>query len=151
MPTTGVINSKLMKLYTGTAPGTAITCQTDASLSVTNETRDITCKDSGQWKESLYAQTSWEISGSALVSWDGTNSAEEISAFVLGQTTTTVAFKTAISGDPIWSGSVLWTSFEISSPSQEGQAHQSTRDYRTTGRKHKTKICTDKPKRIRRF
>jgi predicted secreted protein len=116
MATTGIINTKLMKLYTGTSPGTAITCQTDASLSVTNETRDITCKDSGQWKEALYAQTSWEISGSALVSWDGANSAEEISNFVLTQASTTVAFKTGVSGDPIWSGSVLWTSFEISSP-----------------------------------
>jgi hypothetical protein len=112
MATTGVINTKLMKIYVGS---TAITCQTDGSLSITNETRETTCKDSGQWKEYLYGQTSWEISGTALASFDGTQNIDEMTPLVLNQTVSTVAFKTGVSGDAIFGGSVLWTKFDVQS------------------------------------
>jgi predicted secreted protein len=89
MASVGVVNTKLMKWFVGS---TAITCQTDGTLSITNDTRDTTCKDSGQWKELLYAQTGWEMSGTA-----------------------TVSFKTAVSGDDIYTGTVIWTKMDIAS------------------------------------
>jgi Phage tail tube protein len=112
MATTGVINTSLMKIYVG---ATAITCQTDGTLSLTNETRDTTCKDSGQWKEMLYAQTGWEISGTALASYDGTNSITQLFTLAAGQTVSTVSLDTGVSGDYAWTGTVLWTKFDISS------------------------------------
>lgn len=110
--TPGVINTKLLKIYIASG---AITCQTDATLSITNETRDTTCKDSGQFKEMLYAQTGWEISGSALGSYDGSLSIPQLTVLALAQTVSTVSFKTSVSGDDILTGNVLWTKFDIAS------------------------------------
>jgi len=112
MASVGVVNTKYLKIYVGS---TAITCQTDGSLSITNETRDKTCKDSGQWKELLYAQTGWEISGTANGSYDGTMSLNQLTALAIAQTVSTVSFKTAVSGDDILTGTVLWTKLDIAS------------------------------------
>ena len=117
MPTTGPINSKLMRISTGATP-TAITCQTDATLTVSNGTRQTTCKDSGQWEEYLYGQTSWSMSGSALFSFDGANNAEDIYDIAAGQTTIAVVYQTGVTGDIKWSGTALVTEWEVSSPGQ---------------------------------
>ncbi len=112
MATTGVVNTKLLKIYVG---ATAITCQTDGTLSMSSDTRDTTCKDSGQWKEALYGQTGWEISGTALGSYDGTMSLHQLTALIIAQTVSTVSFKTAVSGDDILTGTVIWTKMDIAS------------------------------------
>jgi len=112
MATAGVVNTKLLKIYVG---ATAITCQTDGTLSMSSDTRDTTCKDSGQWKEALYGQTGWEISGTALGSYDGTMSLHQLTALIIAQTVSTVSFKTAVSGDDILTGTVIWTKMDISS------------------------------------
>lgn len=112
MATTGVVNTKLLKIYVG---ATAITCQTDGTLSMSSDTRDTTCKDSGQWKEALYGQTGWEISGTALGSYDGTMSLHQLTGLIIAQTVSTVSFKTAVSGDDILTGTVIWTKMDIAS------------------------------------
>ena len=112
MATTGVVNTKLLKIYVG---ATAITCQTDGTLSLSSDTRDTTCKDSGQWKEALYGQTGWEISGTALGSYDGTMSLHQLTGLIIAQTVSTVSFKTAVSGDDILTGTVIWTKMDIAS------------------------------------
>lgn len=112
MATTGVVNTKLLKIYVGAS---AITCQTDGTLSISSDTRDTTCKDSGQWKEALYGQTGWEISGAALGSYDGTMSLHQLTALIIAQTVSTVSFKTAVSGDDILTGTVIWTKMDIAS------------------------------------
>lgn len=115
MPTTGVINTKLLRIYTGGTPA-AITCQTNAELSVTNATRQTTCKDSGQWEEYLYAQTSWTMSGEALASFDATNGLEDMYDIAAGQTNVSVVFQTGVTGDIKWSGTALVTEWTVSSP-----------------------------------
>jgi predicted secreted protein len=112
MATAGVVNTKLLKIYVG---ATAITCQTDGTLSMSSDTRDTTCKDSGQWKEALYGQTGWEISGTALGSYDGTMSLHQLTGLIIAQTVSTVSFKTAVSGDDILTGTVIWTKMDIAS------------------------------------
>lgn len=112
MATAGVVNTKLLKIYVG---ATAITCQTDGTLSLSSDTRDTTCKDSGQWKEALYGQTGWEISGTALGSYDGTMSLHQLTGLIIAQTVSTVSFKTAVSGDDILTGTVIWTKMDIAS------------------------------------
>lgn len=112
MATTGVINTKLMRIYIGATP---ITCQTDATISITNDTRSTTCKDSGQYAEALYAQTHWEASGTALYSFDAAQGGDELLTLILGQTISPVSFKTGVSGDTVLTGDVLWTKMDISS------------------------------------
>jgi len=114
MPTTGVINTANLIFYVGATP-VAITCQTDASLTVTNATRSTSCKGSGQWTEALYGQTTWEGSGTALASYDGTFNISELLALAIARTVSPVVFGTGVSGDDKMSGSVIWTSMAISS------------------------------------
>lgn len=115
MATTGVVNSKLMKIKFG---GTFITCQTNAELKVSNGTRQTTCKDSGQWEEYLYANTNWTMSGDALFSYDATKGGVDIYDIAVAQSTVSLIYGTGVSGDVHWSGSALVTEWSVSSPGQ---------------------------------
>lgn len=63
----------------------------------------------------MYAQTAWEMSGTAHGSYDGTMSLHQLTALALAQTVSTVSFKTAVSGDDILTGTVIWTKLDIAS------------------------------------
>lgn len=115
MATTGVVNSKLMKIKFG---GTFITCQANAELKVTNGTRQTTCKDSGQWEEFLYGQTNWTMSGDLLFSYDAAQGHEEIYDVAVGQTMASLIFGTGVTGDVHWSGTAVVTEWSMSSPGQ---------------------------------
>jgi len=115
MATTGVVNSKLMKIKFA---GTAITCQTNADLKVTNGTRQTTCKDSGQWEEFLYGQTNWTMSGDLLFSYDAAQGHVAIYDVAVGQTTAALVYGTGVTGDIHWSGSAIVTEWSMSSPGQ---------------------------------
>lgn len=112
MATTGQIKAKLMKIYTGGSPA-AITCLTNAELTVTNELREISCKDTGIYQEFLPDTQTWTVSGEAIAAFDAANGIDEISTAVLGQTETAVVFQTAVTGDTKWSGDVYFTNFTV--------------------------------------
>ncbi len=113
--TTGVISTSTLIFYVGSTP-VAITCQTDAQLTITNATRTTSCKGSGQWTEELYGQTSWEGSGTALASYDGTFNHDELIDLAIARTVSPVVFGTGASGDTKLSGNVIWTSIAVNSP-----------------------------------
>ena len=115
MATTGVVNSKLMKIKFA---GTFITCQTNADLSVTNGTRQTTCKDSGQWEEFLYGQTNWTMSGDLLFSYDAAQGHEDIYDVTVAQTMASIIYGTGVTGDTHWSGTAVITEWSMSSPGQ---------------------------------
>lgn len=112
MATAGTIKAKLLKIYTGGTPA-AITCLTNAELNITNELREISCKDSGIYQEFLPDTQTWTMSGEAWAAFDATNGIDEISTAVLGQTSTAVVFQTAVTGDTKWSGNVYFTNFTV--------------------------------------
>jgi hypothetical protein len=114
MATAGTIKAKLLKIYTGGTPA-AITCLTNAELTVTNELREISCKDTGIYQEFLPDTQTWTISGEALAAFDAANGIDEISTIVLAQTETAIVFQTGVSGDTKWSGDVYFTSFNVTS------------------------------------
>lgn len=132
MATTGVINTKLIKMKIAATGGTpvAVTCQTDASLTVTNGTRQTTCKDSNQWEENLYAMTSYSLSGSAWASEDGANSLSEIIAHATGQVLVDWVLGSGVTGDTKFSGTALITSANWNNP---GQNENSEISYELTG------------------
>ena len=125
MATTGKINTTLLRIYTGTAPGTAITHSTDASLTFSMATRDATTKDSAGWEEVLEGLRSWEMSGTAMLAWDAANGVDELSTIAIARTATTIRFSTNVTGDTVWSGSGYITSLEKASPGQEETANYS--------------------------
>ena len=115
MATTGVVNTKLMKIKFA---GTFITCQTNAELSVTNGIRQTTCKDSGQWEEFLYGQTNWTMSGDLLFSYDAAQGHVAIYDVAVAQTLASLIYGTGVTGDVHWSGTGVVTEWSMSSPGQ---------------------------------
>ena len=122
MATAGKINTTLLKIYTGNAPGTAVTHSTDASLSFSMSPRGATTKDSAGWEEVLEGLRSWEMSGTGMLAFDAANGVDELSVIALARTATTIRFSTNVTGDTVWSGSGYITSFEPASPGQEETA-----------------------------
>lgn len=115
MPTTGTVNTRLMVIKVGTV---TITCLTDASLSMTVETRDTTCKDTASWTAALSGKRSWEISGGAFFAYDAAYGAVALfDLFNSDQATLAVVkWGTTVVGDISFSGTALLTSLSFSAP-----------------------------------
>ena len=129
MPTTGVINSTLLKVYVG---GTAVTLATDASISITHSPRDITNKDSAGWTELLEGLRGATISTGAMMAYDSAFAVDDLYAMVSGRTTAVVMFSTEVTGDTFYSGNAYITSLEQNSPGAEDNATYSA-SFQLTG------------------
>ena len=110
MATTGTVNSTLMVIKVGS---TTISCLTDASLSMTQEMRDTTCKDSSSWNNALPAKRTWEMSGSAFFAYDATYGAADLFTLYNTQASATVKWGTTVTGDKVYSGTAYLTSLEF--------------------------------------
>jgi len=119
MATTGIVNSRLLVIQVGTV---TISCLTDATFSITRNTRDTTCKDSGGWSNVLAASASWEMSGSALFSFDGTYTYDDLYALIVAGASATVKWGSTVAGDTVYSGTGLLTSLEATSPGTDENA-----------------------------
>lgn len=106
--------AKNMKLYTGATP-TAITCQVDASISMSTNTFETTCKDSSAVAEFLPGAKSWTASVTGNVDWSATNGAEELFTAWSNQTSVAIVFQTGVNGEIKYSGSAYITSLQINS------------------------------------
>jgi len=120
MATTGTVNTKLIKIQYNDAPSTpvAITCLPNAEITINNEMFDVTCKDSGQWKEVIPAQTNATISGELFVAYDATRGHDEILTSSLAQNKIEWVFGTGVTGDTKLSGQGYYSSTGISAPGQ---------------------------------
>lgn len=116
MPTTGVINGTLLRVYVN---GTAIAKTTSSELSITKNTRDTSSKDSGSWTNRLYARGEWEITGDYLQAEDSTYGLDDLFALVENETIVTVKMSSEVSGDKYFTGSALITSLNRSAPDQD--------------------------------
>ena len=131
MPTTNVINTTSLKVFTGATP-TAIAHANDATLTITHEPRDISTKDSAGWVELLEGMRAWEISVSGLYAYSDTNGADALFTSLNNRTTVTVAFTTNVTGDKVYSGTAYISSLDFGSPGQEDNATYSTQ-FKGTG------------------
>lgn len=127
MATTGTVLAKNMKMYVG---ATAITCQTDASISMSTNMFETTCKDSAANSAFLPGSKSWTASGSGNLAFDATYGAEELFATWDAQTSMSIVFQTAVTGDKKYSGSAYITSLNINS---SGNDEAVTFDYELQG------------------
>ncbi len=119
MATTGIVNSRLLVIKVGTV---TVSCLTDATFSITRNTRDTTCKDSGGWSNVLAAAGSWEMSGTALFSFDGTYTYNDLFTLISTGATASVKWGSTVTGDTIYSGTGLLTSLEATSPGTDENA-----------------------------
>ena len=120
MATTGTVNSKLLKIYYEVPPTTevAVTCQTNAEFSINNEVFDVTCKDSGQWREVIPGQSTATLSGDLFVAYDSANGHDEILDDIIAQTKIGWVFGTGVQGDTRLSGLGYFNSASVSAPGQ---------------------------------
>jgi len=127
MATLGIINSRIMVIKVGAS---VVSCLTDASLSISQEFRDTTCKDSGGFNNILPAKRTWEMSGSALFSYDGTLTFDDFFALWNGQTSATIIYGTTVTGDKIYTGTAYLSSLSVSS---SGTDENVTYEFSLTG------------------
>jgi predicted secreted protein len=106
--------AKNMKLYSGATP-TAFTCQVDASISLSTNTFETTCKDSAANAEYLAGTKSWTASVSGLLDYAATNGWEEMFTAWTNSTTVALVFQTGTVGDKKYSGSAIITSMNLNS------------------------------------
>lgn len=127
MATTGIVNTKLIKIQYNDAPNTpiVITCLTNAEFTLNNETFDTTCKDDGQWRTLKAGQSTATLSGELYYSEDATNGAPSILVDALAQNKVEWVFGSGVSGDTRLSGQGYFTSTSISAPGQNEGATMS--------------------------
>lgn len=120
MATAGVINSTLFALYANVSGTyTKVAHGQDVTLTVTQEPRDITTKDSAGYRELLEGLRSWSGSGTFLVAEDATYGFPELYDALINRTRLQVRFSTAVAGDTMYTGTVYVTSIDINSPGAE--------------------------------
>ena len=112
--TLGNTNTSLIKIFVGSGSGTAITCITDASLSITMTPRDVTCHDSGDYNDYLGGQIGWEISGSGLFAFDATNGFDALFTTIKAKAKVAVTWGTGVVGDYKYGGQALLTKLDAS-------------------------------------
>lgn len=120
MATTGTVNGRIVKFYTGALPGTAITCLTNVSLEFSMETRDTSCKDTtGNWDSSIAGTQSWTGSGEGNIAFDAANGIIALRTAFAAASTVVVSVTSAVSGDPRVYGNALLTSLSENYPDNE--------------------------------
>jgi|SRR6056297_75053 len=119
MPTENVINTTLLRVK---VDGNAIARANDASISFTHDTRDITTKDSGGYRELLEGLRSAEASTSGLYAYDDTNGGDSLFADLKGRNQVEIEFTTDETGDTVYTVDAYITSLELNSSGQEDNA-----------------------------
>jgi len=118
MATTGNVKGNLLGLYISTDGGTTYTLvgsATSASLSISNDTYDVTTKANSGRRELLYSQQTATISAEGFVKYDDTYGSEDLRSVVLGGSDDTnylAKFSSGVAGDTEVYFQCVVTSFE---------------------------------------
>lgn len=130
MATNNVINGTLAVIKTGTnnATATTIGLSTNASLSFTMETRDISNKSSAGWRELLEAQRSWSVSCEGLYAFldsagAATKNYDDFWALMNTRTSLYIEISTGVTGDKYYGGQCYITSLEQSAPMEDNMTY----------------------------
>lgn len=129
MATTGTVLAKYMKISTGATP-VAISCQIDATLEMSTETFDTTCKDSGADAENRPGTKSWSMSGTGNFAYDAANGYDALHTAWSAQSQIDVVIGTGVSGDKKWSGKAYVTGLTLNSSGNDAAV---TYDFTLTG------------------
>lgn len=106
------ILAKSMKIFVGS---TAITCQTDASLQLSTNMFQITCKDSTATSEFSPGAKSWSMSGTAFLDFAATYGFEELFSSWNAQTSVAVVMQDNVTGNKKYSGTAYVSSLSLNS------------------------------------
>ncbi len=115
MATTGTVLAKNMAIYINGSPDTVISCQVDATLTLSTATFETTCKDAGSWAEPRPGTKSWTMSGTGNLAFDATYGYEELFGLWYNQTETAFVISTGVTGDKQQYGDGYVTELEMTS------------------------------------
>ena len=120
-----ILNGTVFLLKIG---GTALPDQTEGSISINMETRDITTKDSGGWRELLEGVRSGSISVSGLIDDDGAGGAGGVLfADLNSRTAQTIIFGLdTATDDYFYSCDAFCTSLEVSGATEDNVTYSAT-------------------------
>lgn len=104
---------------------------TSCTLTIGQETIDVTSMDSSGWKDLKVADKSWSMNVEAFYAMDATEGADEAADDLLAQTSHTVLLSTEVTGDTTYSGTAYPTSIDINS--SKGSAVTASISYEGTG------------------
>lgn len=124
MATTGKVQGNLLGLYISTdgSSYTLVGSATNATLSISNETLDVTTKSSTGKKELIYNVQSATITAEGFVKYDDTVGSEELRSVAIGATdssTYMARFSSGVTGDKEVTFNAIITSFEESAAVNE--------------------------------
>jgi hypothetical protein len=107
--TIGKINGTAIGI---SADGVTITCSTSATLTITNETRETTCKDDDGATTYEPAAQTWSMTLDGLTKYDTASNYSTVAEFAKSREIVTWVFKTmANPDDPYWQGDGFIGSF----------------------------------------
>jgi predicted secreted protein len=120
-----ILNGTVFLLSIG---GTALPDQTEGSISINMETRDITTKDSSGYRELLEGVRSGSISVSGLVDDDGSGGAgSDLFGHLDGRSSVSIVFGfDDASDDYNYSCSAFCTSLEVSAATEDNVTYSAT-------------------------
>jgi predicted secreted protein len=115
MATTGIVNGNDLGIFIGSE---FIACTTDATISMSREVIEATCKDNGGARQVLGGSLSWTMTAAGLWKFDAGYGIEDLVDAILADTTLTArwSMESSTIGDFYLEGSVKVTSVEASSP-----------------------------------
>ena len=112
MATTGKVNGNILLVY---MEDEALACTTQASINVTNEQIEVTCKDNNGAKTYILGGQDWSITVGGLIAYDN-DTIIPLMDNVLAKVPVTVRFGTAVVGDPYFQGEAVMTNLTMDAP-----------------------------------
>ena len=109
--TAGIMNATDLAFY---IDGALIGHATEGSISISEEPRDTTTKESGGWRELKEGLRSFSGSTTHFHAEDATTNVDDLYSHVEARTPVDFVFSTEQAGDKRWSGTVRVTSIEVS-------------------------------------
>lgn len=99
--TTGKINGTLILV---SADGTTLGCSTNATLNITNERLETTCKDNNGAKTYTVGSQDWSLSVEGLVIYETPSNFSVVAAAAVNQSEIEWVMSTGNSDDPVFTG-----------------------------------------------
>ncbi len=110
--TTGKVSGNLFLIY---LDGVAIACSTEASMSLTNEKIEVTCKDNDGAKTYTLGGQDTTFSVGGIFQFDN-NGIDDLSDMAINKTVGTVRFGTDVVGDFFFEMEAIISDLQITAP-----------------------------------
>ncbi len=123
MPSTGAMNGTAILLKVG---GVTVAKLKSNSFKVERASIDVSNKDSGGWKESIYGQGSGGFDFDGVFDEAGTWGFDEAYAAMVAKTTLTILYTSSIVGDKTYGGTCILKSITSTAPMEDAVTFSGT-------------------------